>query len=294
MDDFLPLVSIIIPSFNQGKYIERTLHSIFQQDYPNIEIIVIDNCSTDMTPSILADYCDQIDLLIIEPDKGQSDAINKGFSLASGSYLTWLNSDDFYSSAQSISSVIDAFRINKSIKFIYGNVSLYYESKKPKLLKGKQFSFQDGFHLIDVPIPQQCSVLHKSIFTSGIRLNSKLHYLLDRDFFLRISEKYPILYLNRTLACFRQHIEAKSFSSFDRWINEYLFLYEFYYSPSTPFQNLPPKNITFTSLYFQISILHLRDNRVHKFILYLFMSLSCFRPATFLSFLKSKITSRFI
>lgn len=288
-----PLVSIIIPSFNQGKYIERTILSILSQEYPNIEIIVIDNCSADSTSSILCDYNGSIDLIVIEPDKGQSDAINKGFSLASGSYLTWLNSDDFLSSPHSISSVMNIFELNESIKFVYGDVFLYYDTNKSKLLKGKQYSFKDSFHLIDLPIPQQCSVIHKSIFDCGIKLDCNLHYLLDRDFFLRIAEKYPIYYLDQPLACFRQHPEAKSFSSLDKWINEYLTLYKFYYSSDSPFHKLPHKNSTYTALYLQISILYLRAKSIFMFLLYFTRSLSRGYPTTFLSFLYNKFCLRF-
>ena len=188
---------------------------------------------------------------------------------------------------------MNIFALNESIMFIYGDVFLYSDSNSLKLLKGKQYSFKDNFHLIDVPIPQQCSILHKSIFDSGIKLDCNLHYLLDRDFFLRIAEKYCIYYLDQPLACFRQHPEAKSYSSFDRWINEYLILYKFYYSSHTPFHHLPPINLTYTALYLQISFLHLRAKSISKFLLYLFKSLSCGNPMTILSVLYNKFRLRF-
>ncbi len=89
-----PRITVVTPSFNQGEYIERTILSVLNQGYPDVEHIVVDALSTDSTREVLERYRDRLAHVIIEKDKGQSDAINKGFRLASGSILTWLNSDD--------------------------------------------------------------------------------------------------------------------------------------------------------------------------------------------------------
>lgn len=89
-----PKISIITPTFNQGDYIEETITSVLNQNYPNLEFIIIDGGSTDKTLETLNRYDKEIDLIISEPDEGQSDAINKGFTHATGDIFTWLNSDD--------------------------------------------------------------------------------------------------------------------------------------------------------------------------------------------------------
>src|SRR5690349_18496013 len=91
-----PKVSVVTPSFNQVDYLTETLASIFDQRYPNLEVIVIDGCSTDGSVEVIQSFAGRLAHWESEPDRGQSHAINKGLARATGDVLCWLNSDDVF------------------------------------------------------------------------------------------------------------------------------------------------------------------------------------------------------
>jgi glycosyltransferase involved in cell wall biosynthesis len=117
----LPKISIVIPSFNKGKFISKTLESIFSQKYPNLEVIVKDGGSKDGTVDILKSYSKKFKSLmwVSESDKGQLDAINKGMDQASGDILTYINADDYYED-DSLIKVGKCFQNNSKISWVAG------------------------------------------------------------------------------------------------------------------------------------------------------------------------------
>src|ERR1035437_4288596 len=121
-----PKISVITPSFNQGKYLESTIKSVLEQDYPNLEYIVIDGGSEDNSVEIIKKYEKHLAYWESVKDKGQSHAINKGFAIATGEILAWLNSDDTYEQ-NAIYNIAEWFRKYPELDFIYGDVNIIDE-----------------------------------------------------------------------------------------------------------------------------------------------------------------------
>jgi glycosyltransferase involved in cell wall biosynthesis len=119
-----PKITIITPSFNQGKYIERTIQSVLSQDYPNLEYIIIDGGSTDQTVDIIKKYERHLKYWVSEKDNGQSHAINKGLKYATGDIINWLNSDD-YLEPQALNVIAESF--NSDIDIFCGYANLIYD-----------------------------------------------------------------------------------------------------------------------------------------------------------------------
>ena len=115
-----PLVSIVTPSYNQAQFLERTILSVISQDYPCIEYIVMDGGSTDGSVNILEKYSQKITFWVSEKDKGQSDAINKGWRMAKGEYCCYLNSDDMLAPS-AISKIVSTFEKNPNAGVVYGD-----------------------------------------------------------------------------------------------------------------------------------------------------------------------------
>src|SRR5665647_1802387 len=114
-----PKISIVTPSFNQGRYIEQTIQSVINQNYPNLEYIIIDGGSTDDTIEVIKKYEKHISFWISEPDKGQADAINKGFAKCTGDIFNWINSDDYYE-PETFKKLSNLFTTHKAVNVVCG------------------------------------------------------------------------------------------------------------------------------------------------------------------------------
>lgn len=204
----MTLVSIITPSFNQAKYLEQTICSVLDQNYPSIEYIVIDGASKDDSLEIIKKYADKLAYWISEKDSGQAEAINKGFARASGDVVAWLNSDDYYL-PDTISAAVKIFEENSDVVLIYGNMLAVDEHGKTfNTLKYKQLNLEDllCFQIIGQPaVFMRRSALQK---TSG--LNLSFHYLLDHLLWIQLAQHGRILHVDQTWSAARYHAEAKN------------------------------------------------------------------------------------
>lgn len=204
-------VSIITPSYNQGAFIEKTILSVLGQDYPNLEYIIVDGGSSDQTQDVLRTYQDRVDVLIIEKDRGQADALNKGFKRATGQILAYLNSDDCYANHHVVSTVVEYFQRFRNASVVYGrrefiNQNGYFVKRFPY----RPFSPND--FLITDFIPQECTFWTRSIFDrAGAYLRTELDFALDYDLLLRFQKSgAQFLAIPEPVGLFRCYYAQKS------------------------------------------------------------------------------------
>ncbi len=209
-DQYWPKMSIITPSFNQGGFIEKTILSVLNQDYPYIEYIVMDGGSTDNTLLILKEYEDRI-IWKSEADKGQSDAVNKGFELATGEILAWLNSDDTYKPG-CIRTVANHFLNNTKLDVLFGDCNLIDEfDEQIGIYKAGPINFNKWLYRGEIYVAQPSVFFRKSIIEKIGRLDKALHINMDHDFWIRMAKAgLNMKYINVTLSNFRFHKSSKT------------------------------------------------------------------------------------
>ncbi|CAN5351605.1 hypothetical protein BH09BAC2_BH09BAC2_15840 [soil metagenome] len=210
-----PKISIVTPSYNQGQYIEQTICSVLDQNYPNLEYIIIDGDSTDNTLDIIRKYEKHITYWISEKDKGQTDAINKGFAKCTGEIFNWLNSDDYYEPgtfqmlAQKFSSAEIYVVCGKERSFI---------DNEPTVTVHVQHTFieKDIFETIRKGIMvQPATFFKKKCIDNFFPLDITLRYMMDRQLWWSYLLKYgqdKIITVNKIITNFRLHPHSKTIS----------------------------------------------------------------------------------
>lgn len=216
----MPKISIITPSYNQGKYIEETIRSIINQNYPNLEYIIIDGGSTDNSVEIIRKYSEHLTYWVSKKDNGQTHAINKGFEMATGDIIAWLNSDDVYCEG-ALLAVSEYFESHPECQWLAGNV-LLMEANGHVYIRKYPNSSRWLEKLAMFSIYQPNVFLRKSILSNIGFLKEEFHMTMDYEWFCRIAKKYPIHIIDKDLAKFRYHSNSKS-SSAPNTINQQLY-----------------------------------------------------------------------
>lgn len=205
-----PKVSIVTPSLNQYQFIEDTILSVLKQDYTDVEHIIVDGGSSDRTIDILRHYENVYNLRwISETDKGQADAINKGFELANGDIIGWINSDDTYAQG-AISLAVNYLSTHPDNSWVYGDG--YWIDRRNKVLR-KWTSQKHNLYKLIVEgqyIVQPTVFFYRHILDEIGLLDVNLQYAMDTDFLIRISMRFTAGYITEVLATRRLHPEAKS------------------------------------------------------------------------------------
>ncbi len=211
-----PLVSIITPSFNQAQYLEATMLSVLEQDYPHIEYIVVDGASTDGSVEIIQKYADRLAWWVSEPDAGQTAAINKGFAQAKGVILAYINSDDTYNPG-AVTEAVEFLTQNPAVGLVYGeadfidaqgNVIGHFNAQQTSLGRLRRGG---------VYIPQQAAFWRADLWQQVGPLDVSFYFAMDYDLWVRLAGVSEIRYLpGRRWANFRLHDDAKTIAADER------------------------------------------------------------------------------
>lgn len=203
-------VSIITPSYNQVRFLEQTLLSVLNQDYGNLEYIVIDGGSTDGSVDIIKKHQDRIDYWISEADAGQSHAINKGLRKATGDIVAWLNSDDIYF-PNAVSHAAKEFRNNKNLALFYGNC--VFVDEKGRFIR--YFTEVEDWNenrlrnYTDFIMQPTTFFSREKLNQTGL-LDENLHYGMDWDLWCRLAQTGDVCYKNLMIAANRDYKETKT------------------------------------------------------------------------------------
>lgn len=217
-------ISVIIPSYNQSSFIEETIESVLNQNYPELELIIIDGNSNDGSQAIIEKYKDKITYWVSEKDSGQSEAINKGFQKATGDIVTWLCSDDSYTSGTLITINSLFQKATKETGLIHGNAIIFDSNNFKRTDKG--YSNQNiERSLSGMTFPQPASFIKKEFLEKAGRLKEDLHYGMDFELFSRLAMICEFQYANIEFANYRLHDQSKSTTAISKFIDEWILIF---------------------------------------------------------------------
>ncbi|MCM0668645.1 glycosyltransferase family 2 protein [Flavobacterium tyrosinilyticum] len=227
-----PKISIVTPSYNQGQFLEDTILSVLGQRYPNLEYLIYDAASTDNSVEIIKKYEKELSYWVSEKDKGQGDAINKGFTRATGEILMWLNSDDIL--LPNILNFVAAQYNEKGDGIYFGNC-LHFEEKNNGALVARGSNVEASFN--SIPLELADTIIQPSSFWSrkiwlemGI-LNIDFNFGFDWEWFLRAKQNnIPFYPLHKSISLYRIHEEHKSGAGGRKRQEELLRIYKLYNS----------------------------------------------------------------
>ncbi|TWJ33024.1 glycosyltransferase family 2 protein [Geobacter argillaceus] len=208
--DRYPKISIVTPSYNQGKYLEKTILSVIEQGYPDLEYIIIDGGSTDESVEIIRKYEKHLAYWVSEPDRGQSHAINKGFARATGEIFGWLNSDDWYHPG-TLQTVAEAFAANPDAGAVVGaGEMLYEETGKVNLVEPFPVTLESLYRFVDRYFCQPSCLFTREAWQQCGPLDESLHLAMDLDLWLRIAKKFVFVPIPENLSVSLVHADAKT------------------------------------------------------------------------------------
>lgn len=215
-----PKISIVIPSYNQGKYLEETILSIVKQQYPNLEVFVIDGDSNDNSVEVIKKYEQHLSWWVSEKDKGQSDALNKGLMKATGEIITWINSDDLLLPGSLHKAAAHFSDLPEVTGLIHGGVVMFKENH----VLEERFTYLTPClesYLSGMAFSQPSAFFRKKYLDRVGLLDTDLHYGMDYDLFMRLSLVCNFHPVRDVFSRYRLHDQSKSVSENHKFIADW-------------------------------------------------------------------------
>lgn len=204
-----PRITVVTPSFNQARYLERTIRSVLDQGYPNLEYIIVDGGSTDGSVDIIRRYADRLAWWVSEPDRGQTDAINKGLHRATGEWVAWQNSDDIYYPGV-FHDLARAAKKYPKAGLIIGDMMLIDEQDRP-LRDIRYVKPSYGALLAEgMLLTNQAAFWRRKVHEEIGLMTENLHCAFDYEWFLRLTKHAEGAHVARIWGALRLHADAKT------------------------------------------------------------------------------------
>lgn len=271
-----PRISVITPSYNQGAYIEETILSVLEQDYPNLEYIIIDGGSTDDSVDIIRKYEDRLAYWVSEPDAGQSEAINKGLQHSTGEIWAWMNSDDIYLPG-ALKTAVAWLMDHPQYGIVYGDC-IWIDGQGREIDRPAipDFDYRSFLRDCNDFIPSGSAFIRKRVSdTIGI-MDVALHLIMDWDYWMRAGLACQIGHIPQPLSLYRYYPQAKTWNYSLRRGPEIADMYEHLFGREDlplPIERLRPRalsNAYLTAAHYAL----LADDR-QAFRRYLWQSIKC-------------------
>ncbi len=225
MENILPRITVVTPSYNQGDFLEECIDSVLNQNYPDLEYIIMDGGSTDNSVEIIKKYEKYLTYWQSEPDGGQYSALDAGFRKSSGEIMSWVNSDDKYH-AFAFDKISTFFKMNPEVEWVVGRPTVWDKNGHlSKVFRGRLPDYSRANHLkkeyLGVAIQQESTFWRRSLWAkSGGYISTKYNYAGDLELWNRFYRNAELYTLNELIGGFRIHGDQKSFNNYDDYIKE--------------------------------------------------------------------------
>ena len=206
----LPRISIVTPSFNQARFLDHTLRSVLDQNYPNLEYVVIDGGSTDGSVDIIKHHAPRLAYWLSEPDHGHGHALNKGFQRTTGEIMAWLNSDDLYF-PWTLQTVAEIFSAHPDIAWLTAQSGAIFDSEGRIVSADRNFNSKYDYLLGRHSLQQESTFWRRSLWeAAGGTINEDYKLMVDGELWTRFFLKAPLYHVARLLGGFRRWGENRS------------------------------------------------------------------------------------